>query len=224
MTWKPPETEAGWQECLSAYLDDELGAEEARTLEVWLASDARRAEQLEALRGLSRVLREWSLEAPAPDPAHLRELRQALAERGPRRAWAWAAWPDFSGWRPRWAFQTAIFLLGVLVGVAGPRMIARPGALSAPAGRAVASAAPAPREELGLAISPRQSEQLAREVRAGGLRDAVMQGLDKQDWQTAREALDKLRQQYPDSQALRELKKDPSLRRLENQWAMAERI
>jgi len=90
--------------------------------------------------------------------------------------------------------------------------------------REAASAAPMPHEGLGLAISPRQSEQLAREVRAAGLRDVVMQGLDKQDWQSARQALEALRREYPDSQALRELEKDKSLRRLEIQMANVERI
>jgi anti-sigma factor RsiW len=227
MNWMPPETEEGWQECLSAYLDGELEPEERRALEAHLAADPRRNEQLQSLRGLSRVLGEWSVEAPAPDPKHLRELCGALEERVERRPGGWSWLSSLTGWGPRWAFQAAIFLLGVLAGIVGPRLIGHPSGMGQPpAGREIASAPIARNEGAGLnaAISPDQADQLAREVKANGLRDSVIQGLDKNDWQTARQAFETLRRQYPDSGALRELEKNESLRWIKKQLVVAERI
>jgi hypothetical protein len=166
------------------------------------------------------------VEAPAPEPRHMRELRDALAEGTPRRALLWR--DVFMGRKPRWALQAALFLLGVLVGIVGPRLIGRPGGMPpAPGGREVASVSAVPPEGLpeglNVAISPDQADQLAREVKADGLKDTVLQGLNKRDLQSARQAFETLRRQYPDSQALRELEKNEELRWLRRQLVVAER-
>lgn len=228
MTWKPPKTEEDWQECLSAYLDDELAPEARRGLEACLDANPRRAEQLKSLRGLSQLLREWTVEVPAPKPDPLRELCGALEGRGTRRDEGRAVRAPFAGWGLRWALGTvgtALFLAGVLVGVMGPRLLGRVGAPGPLGGAQPAITAAAPRSEgLEIAMSPGQAEQLAREVKAAGLKDTVIRGLDKQDWRMAQEAFETLRRRYPDSQALRELQKDESLQKLGQQFVAAERI
>ena len=74
MTWKPPESEDAWLECLSAYLDGEMSVEDRRALEKVIETDPQRAEQLHALRQTSRLLEEWDVDAPEPQPAFLQQL------------------------------------------------------------------------------------------------------------------------------------------------------
>ena len=110
MNWRLPESEEAWNECLSAYVDGELDSADQRAVEEVLRQEPRRREQAEALRKTSGILRAWKVEAPDPDPVFAGRLEAMETRRRER-----------SGWNPfvppRWAFQSALFLLGLFCGI-----------------------------------------------------------------------------------------------------------
>lgn len=118
MTWRPPESEREWQECLSAYLDDEMEPEGRHALEEYLKEDAVRASQLEELRGLSSVLQEWRVDAPEPEPGFRHKMADALEGRAKRTRRTWLGWLP-AGLRPRWQLNLVALLLCVSLGATG---------------------------------------------------------------------------------------------------------
>ena len=217
MNWIPPESETDWQESLSAYLDNELSPEERRALEERLATDGRRAEQLRVLRETSEVLQAWRVETPPPDPAFVRELHKAMEKpvaMRHRRQFLTIFMPA-----QRWAFSAMIFLAGIVAGVGGLTFVQE---LSAPRpakseSRPSQTASPRP-DALNIPISPAQAEAIRHELCANDMKNRMIQELEQRDWQKARETLEYFVREYPDSKALRELRENDLLRRIDRQY------
>jgi len=214
MSWKPPESEDAWNECLSAYLDGELSAEECEAVEVHLEADPARTAQLRALEAASEALRLWQIEAPKVDPAIVRQCECVVAER--ERVLA----PQTAGHsrlltRFRWQLQAALFLLGALTGINGTLLC-----VWARDGQPAPLPAAAPRAHVQpvvvmSAISPQQAQELLREIAAEGLKRAVLDNIRAMRWDAALETYETLRTEYGDTVVAREIALEPKVKRLE---------
>ncbi len=213
MSWKPPDSEQAWLECLSAYLDYEINDEGRRALEQVLETDPRRAEQLRALRETARLLQEWEVGAPEPQPGFLQQLDRIAEDES---AGCLARFHD--GWFRkmsfRWQFQAALFALGVLTGILGTIMVL--------GGRSAQSGALAPVQAQGTthlaasrqAISPSQAEDLLREGAANGIKAEVVREIRRRNWETAALAYEKLLIEYADTSVVANLERDREVRLL----------
>ena len=211
MSWKPPESEKAWQEYLTAYLDGELEPDERRAFEQYLETDGDRAKQLQEMRRLSDVLQEWRVEVPEPNPSLAREVEKILKREtgGARKSW----FGSFSeGLKVRWAFQAAVFLVGVLTGVLGGPLVQRAGFPAKP-GETIPPAPPTviQTEVVNITISPAQANGLLREVQAGNLKERVISQMRSGNWEEARAAYKSLRDTFSDTLVFRELQKDSRL-------------
>jgi len=215
MTWKPPESEEAWQECLTAYLDGEMEPDERHALELYLERDIDRAKQLHEMRRLSDVMQEWRVDAPAPTPAFARRIEKFQEEEAGRARQSWFG-RCFAGARFRWVFHTAVFLVGVLTGVLGRPLMHRAG-LSAETNEPLplVPAAVTRPEAVNIAISPAQANGLLREVQAGNLRERVIGQMRNGNWEEARATYKSLRDAFSDTLVFQELQKDTRLSKSE---------
>jgi anti-sigma factor RsiW len=215
MSWKPPESEEAWQECLTAYLDGEMEPDDCHALELYLEKDSDRAKQLHEMRRLSDVMQEWRVEAPEPNLSFIREIEKVQEkETGRVRTTRFASL--FAGARFRWAFHTAVFLVGVLTGVLGGPLMQRAGVSAKP--NEPLSLAPATvirPEVVNIAISPTQADGLLREVQAGNLRERVISQMKNGNWEEARATYKSLRDAFSDTLVFQELQKDTRLSKSE---------
>jgi len=215
MTWKPPENEEAWQECLSAYLDGEVPDEERRSLEQYLLRDARRAAQLEELQRLSGVLSEWKIPAPEPDPLFENKIRARVLKNTSREKYS--SLNIIIPWKLRWAAHAAIFLLGVMIGGLIMSLvlmnITKESRAFLPQGKPPApSHIQAAFPETSLAnISPSQADALLREISAAQLKEKMMGQIKRQNWDQAALLYKSLSDQYRDTKVFKDLQNDKYL-------------
>jgi len=215
MTWKPPENEKAWQECLSAYLDGEMPPEERRELEQYLQKDAGRAAQLEELQRLSGVLSEWGITAPEPDPAFENKIRTHVTQNTSRAKYF--SLNIIIPWKFRWAAHAAIFLLGVLVGalfmsIFLMNLMKESGSFSPPGNIHAQRQVPAAPPETSLAIiSSSQADALLREISAAQLKDQLMEQIGRKNWDQASSLYRSLSDRYRDTKVFKELENDKYL-------------
>ncbi len=170
MRWTPPASETQWRELLSERLDGELDPESAQALDEYLTAHPDRAEQLDALRRTSDLLRKWEVEVPQPGAEFLGRLE---AENHSARKQVAALLPvpirkeifPFS----QVLRYAAMFILGALLGGVSVRQLERvlfsqvETASPRFTERSVSSESiPSLAESSIAAISPRQAEQLFR--------------------------------------------------------------
>jgi len=200
MNWKPPETEAEWDECLSAYMDGELDAVASAALEAHLESDVQRAQQLEALRQTSAMLQSWAVDAPAPST----ELRASLTDRRrdqPRRIPV----PLRS-----LARLAAAFALGALAG--GWAMRSDDSATSnVPHAQVVQPPVSAPAE---FTVSQDRADVVFKEVEAAALTQRIQQDARQGRWKNAVQGLERMKTQYAETEAAVTFTKNPMARRI----------
>lgn len=217
MTWKAPTSEEAWQECLSAYLDGEIPDEDRRALEEHLEHDDARTGQLEEMRRLSNLLQEWQVEAPEPQPAFVRAMRDVLETKAASGVRAWFAGLFAPGPRPRW--RAAMFLAGVFAGVFSTlfiqERIRRPEStlFTEPPRQPVTQVIIRP-DVVQLTISPNQADDLLREVAAANLRARILEQIDKKDMAGALAAYQTISERYSDTIVFQELEQNNQLRRL----------
>lgn len=217
MTWKPPESEEAWLECLSAYLDGEMEPDAERAIERVLEIDPRRAEQFRALQHTSHLLQEWDVEAPEPIPAFERQSRQILGES--RRSTFQNLYEQFFSFPSfRWGFQAAVFLLGVLTGVFGTSLFQH--ATSSP-GRTARQTYPT---AVHVFVSPNQAENLLREVAATHLVDQIQQEVRERNWRDAHSLCQALIDNHSDTSTAREFQQAKGFRRLKDMYPKLGRI
>jgi anti-sigma factor RsiW len=221
MTWKPPETEEAWQECLSAYLDGEMKPDERRALEQYLEKDTDRARQLQEMRRLAHVLQEWRVEAPEPRPQFVREIEKVLKQET-GSTWKGRLRDLFAAARLRWQFQAAVFVVGVLLGAFGAVVI-RGAGFSAKGTKSLSQAPLAVNrpDMMSVTISPVQADGLLREVLAGNLKERVLDEIRNGNSEKALATYQALQESFSDTLVFRELEKDRRL--LESKKLLASR-
>jgi len=215
MIWQPPESEEAWQECLSAYLDGEMELDEQRAIEQYLEQDRTRTAQLDTLRYTSRLLQEWQIEVPKPDPPFVQNLRSEFEMRSARSRLSRAG-RRFSAPMLRWAVHAAVFLVGVGTGATGLRL--------------VETAAVPPEQQIeivktptvivkpdvvNVTASPARAEGLLREVIAGNLRGQILEYARSHNWERAVTVYQTLRETYSDTDVFRDLQQNQQMRQLE---------
>ncbi|GMW01876.1 MAG: hypothetical protein AMXMBFR84_30120 [Candidatus Hydrogenedentota bacterium] len=176
MSWMPPQTEEGWNEVLSAYVDGELSFEETAGLEGYLATDTVRQNQVRELRKVSAVMSEWQ----APD------IRPPEAVLGKRRS----TWRRF-----QWGQLAAGFAAGIAVGLFA----------ASPSRDAVIPASPpvpaAITSSSDVAMSRDRADRLVRESAAEALHGQIVQLLADRKIDQAEARLALLQREYPDTRA-----------------------
>jgi len=215
MSWNPPESEEEWQTSLSAYLDGEMKPDEHRAIEEYLESDRDRAEQLDMLRRTSRLLREWHVNVPDPNPTFVQELRSEFETRSSPSRPSRAA-RRFSAPMLRWAVHAAVFFAGVATGAAALRSMEKPA--TPPEQRVEIVKAPTvivKPDVVNVTVSPDQAESLLREVIAGNLRGQILEHARSRNWEAAVSVYQTLRETYSDTDVYRDLQQDQQLQQLE---------
>lgn len=195
MTWKTPETEEAWEECLSAYVDGEMSSDDRTELENILKSDPKRATQLEDLKKTSSLLREWKIDAPLPDAAFISEVRN---QAGQKRNSTLASW--FRSFKVQHALPS--FIIGVLVGILIVNQNVEP---------AVESETKPEQKVSEYSISSSQTDELLEEVDAQALKGKILNELKHRNIATAFETYKELEAKYPESQALKSLNENRRL-------------
>jgi anti-sigma factor RsiW len=199
MTWKPPATEAEWEECLSTYTDGELDAGAAGALEAYLQGDPKRARQLEAIRKTSDVLQSWTVDAPTMDTS----LRAAIAERSGRVA----------SLTPRWrgaVRMAAAFALGVTAGMLGMNALQPSGTQTRV--QYVTQATPPHAAEPAIADS--QAESVFLEVEAAALSRQIEQDAKASRWKNAQAGIERMQNEYAETNAAQAFANGPTARRV----------
>jgi len=223
--WHPPETEEAWQECLSAYLDDELADEERRALEDHLSRDEARAAQLETLRRASGLLRAWQVEAPEPDPSFRRNLEKTLGERTRIESV-----PEHkkrsAGAFLRLALRAALFAAGVLTGVAGTLLIGeRPDSRRQEIAQVLTPSSPTVEIVAeNLSIAPSQAERLLRAMQANGMKAQVVKELQEENWTSALGTAWELYRKHGDELSPQDFPREELRRLMEKQYLKFRRI
>lgn len=200
MSWKPPTTESAWEECLSAYADGELDADTKAALEVHLQQDAKRAQQLDAIRKATAVLQSWTVNPPRMDPAFRESLNQREMQSGVSQA------------RSRWRGAlrlAAVFAMGV---VAGMLMMngTRPMTIESPVAR-VEEKLPEAREPV---ITPSQADAVFLEVEAAALSRRIELDAKESRWKKAKAGIEQMRTNYADTNAATAFANGPTARRV----------
>ncbi len=215
MSWKPPENEEAWQECLSAYLDGEMPDEERRNLEQYLRNDARRASQLSELQRLSGILSEWEIPAPEPSPVFENKIRTHVSKNTSRAKYS--SLNIIIPWKLRWAVHAAIFLLGALVGglvmsLALMNIMKQSAEFIPPEKRPAPQRIQAASPETSLAtISPSQADALLREISAAQLKEKMVGQIKRQNWDQAALLYKSLSNQYGETKVFKDLPNDKYL-------------
>ncbi len=199
MTLKPPESEEAWEECMSAFLDKEMPANDMIEFERMLEKYPLHAAQMERLRLASGLLREWKIDPQTPDPAFLRKVR-GLSQSGGNITWR--------TWFGTLRLQPVLpaFLTGILAGILFMTLIykeSKSEAVYTPRIKVTAS---------GTAISPAQAHML---LETEELRVKVLNELDQMNIGSAMEYYNELKKKYPESRALRDLYENRTLRLLQ---------
>ncbi|MBN1900162.1 PD40 domain-containing protein [Candidatus Sumerlaeota bacterium] len=201
MNWKPPDTEEKWRECLSAYLDGEMKPEEKNVFERFLQENPERLKQLAELRKLDALLPQWEIDTPSPDKVFEEKILPVIQRENAREK-------DFTPrtffpWDLRWAFQTAIFLLGVFIGGAIMSMIGRTGRTTSHVQtQQQIEMKNVSAEKSSAIISDSQAEALLNQITAEQLKDQLSEQIKRQNWEQASSLYKSLREQYRDTQAL----------------------
>ena len=198
MTWKTPESEEAWEECLSTYIDGEMSADDIIELERILETNPERSAQLEEICHTSCLLQEWEIDVPTPDPAFVQEACR-LTE--PKQDFKWKSW--FKTLRMQSALPS--FLIGIFVGIVF-MTLASSGNTSD-----VLPTTTVERVISESAISPSQAEKLLGEMEAEGLKTKVLNELKQQNADRALETFEELQEKYPESRALKDLNENRKL-------------
>ncbi len=201
MTWKPPATELEWEECLSAYLDDELERDTAAALEAHLEHDAVRAAQLEALRKTSALLQTWTVDAPPPDDV----LRAKMAKNRVSKRLGEGTALRFRGtWR-----LAAAFAMGVIAGAWMMGWQRTP-----PPNPEVRVVEQSPSTESTSTVPQAQANVVFKEVEAAALTQRIRQAAREGRWKNALEGLERMDTQYAGTEAAHDFAKEPVARRI----------
>ena len=220
MNWETPKDEEEWLERLSALMDGELEADEARWLRRQLEQDPAHAALLAALEASGSRLRGWGITAPHPpgkllDAARRADARRARREGRPAGGRAW-----------RWAAQAVVFVAGAaLGGVAG--LPWRPPA-SAPTvvERVVVVtvvATPTPVSATA-ALSARQVDAMLRENEAAAMAGKARALLGRGQMSEARAVWDEMGARYSDTRKYRELQREYDRKPGQWAWVLAGRL
>ena len=199
MTWKIPETEEAWEECLSAYLDGELSPDEITGLENLLKKNQERSDQLEKLKNTSGFLQKWEIDAPVPDASFIREVRRQSEIKKE---------VIFFSWFRTLRLQTILpsFAIGLLAGIVFMSVFNNNSIPENASTMVLKHVTPY------YTISQRQANDLFAEADAEGLKAKVLKKIKEQNISAALVLFKKLKKKYPDSQALRDLNRDRKLR------------
>ncbi len=202
MTWKPPETDREWDECLSAYADGELAPDEAEALVGHLKHDAERAMQLDSLKAASALLTTWKVDAPPPSAA----IRATLEKRD--KSSSLDIFPKRMPLQYRGLSRlAAAFALGVLAG----GWFMSPSSPSQPeTARVVHQSIP---EEAPM-ISKEQATAVFKEVEALALMRRVREAARNGDWKSAVEGFERMRTEYGETRAAMVFSQDSMSRRI----------
>lgn len=153
-----------YQRRLSAYLDGECAAADARALEQHLRQCEVCAMEFSLLRGTARLLRALEMEEP---PAELKpRIMAALAATRPS-PWSRLALLSSPARRPGWSLAATSAALALLVGLVGYRLIPASAPSMRPAPPAQLATAPAPESvettgEPGVSDAARQPAPIER--------------------------------------------------------------
>jgi anti-sigma factor RsiW len=211
MTWRTPQTEAEWQEALSAYVDDELPSEDARGVEAACAADPLRGSQLESLRATRAMLQAWNPDAPSPTPDFLAEL-SAIRRSSTGRRTRKARIPVL-----RILSYAAVALVGIAIGAVGSQALRvdrnNRAAIAPP--DMVSTATP-------VSVDADRAESLMREVRAESLKGKLVTLMTARDWTQASNAYDDLVTAWGDTDAASAVRVDPAFDPL-RQWRVLHR-
>lgn len=201
MVWKTPQTEQEWSESMSAYLDGEMSAEDRAALETVLQTDPERFEQLEAYRQTSSILQGWTVDAPEPSPAFLRQIQQAEREKQ-EPFWKRFLFPNIQWLQFTMGVVTGVFALAVVQYAIHPNETSN----AAPGG-AQTGALPV----YNVFISQNQAENLMGEVTAAGLVAQMKTQLRNGQWNEAASTYQTLLDDHSDAKAFLEAKNAPAV-------------
>jgi len=205
MNWKPPTTEAGWEECLSAYADNELDDETAAALETLLIHDEKRATQLEALGQTSALLQEWAIDAPPPTAALLNGMDDQST---PPKSRDWfMRIPLLHGGGLRVA---AAFAIGVLAG----GWMMSPNRSTTPPPKTELTVQQTPLAPAQFIVSKDRADAVFKEVEAAALTQRIKQAAQDRHWKNAVEGLERMNAEYPETEAAVTFAKESLTRRI----------
>jgi hypothetical protein len=219
MTWTPPKTEQDWDETLSAFIDEEFSPEDQKRIEEYLASSPLQTQQLRRLKGTSSLLSTWRVEVPESDADFVREFErsQEIEDQTPQTE---GFGSSVRNQTIRWAFQSALFATGVLVGIVGTVLVKSEDSLPLSADTEYSP----PQTTVNVFVSPSQAETLLQETAASELVAQVKFRLREQEWGKAVAIYEDLMRKYPETLAASELEKDLRLSFLERDAHKAGRI
>lgn len=199
MTWKIPETEEEWEECLSAYMDGELSPDEKTEMEKTLKKNPDRFVQLEIMKKTSGFLKKWEIKAPLPDTSFIRELRNQAEPEKSFKIFAWLK---------NMRFRTILpsFAVGLFAGIFFMSVFNS----NSTSQNYVVTASKYTEPEYKL--SQRQTNELFSEMGAEMLKVKMLDELNKRNIEAALKTYKKLENKHPESSALKELKGNRKLR------------
>ncbi len=201
MTWKLPQNEEQWSECLSAYLDGEMDEEDRIALEAYLKTDPTRLDQLQAYRKTAALLQGWQVEVPSPNANFLDRLKQEERAKS-RESWKSFFFPAMH-WFP--------FSLGGVTGAILLMILQNIVSLDRPSNIPPASMPSESQPVYNVFISQNQAENLFSEVTASGLAGQMKTQLHNSQWEEAATTYQTMYQKYSETKAFQDLKNIPSI-------------
>lgn len=200
MNWNKPKTEQEWLEILSAYLDHELPEQDRVELEHVLKSDPVRRQQLIELRHTSRLLREYEIMAPSPDPVFIHRFVEEQDKRQSNTRWFSFRFP---------ALHWSQFSIGFVTGILALILVQQ--SWMASPDRPL-SGMPASGNEsvpvVNIYMTPNQAEDLLQQVTAKGLINQMKTQIHNGKWEEAAASYNLLIRDYADSGVLSEIEND----------------
>jgi hypothetical protein len=223
MSWKQPQSEQEWQECLSAYLDGEMTEAEKRGFSEYLKKNPARNEELRQLEELRDTLGEWKIDHPDAERAFDKITAQldessSVHDKIPTRG-------NFNILFQRWVLRAAIFTVGVLTGILimSKSHQENPMNVEYPTTR-VQSAFPRQSAHVhDMGLSSEQVDSLMREVAAETLITQIREDIRKRHFNDATRALEQLYARYSTTHAVKEFEKDSIIESYRTYKQVAER-
>ena len=216
MNWRIPENDEQWTECLSAYMDGEIPDEERSELEEHLRTDDERARQLDELRVTSDSLKEWEVSVPEPTPEFVRKMNSLLEKRDR------ASRPNPGRLLSIRRLQPVVFSLGIFCGIIGTLAYERRNDEPVIPETRVETPRIQRKSESVPAMSA-DTDAMLREVAAAGLRNQVIEQIEKEDWEEASSVYDELVERYGDTSTVRDFQEERNIRFLRARFNVAGR-